>query len=171
MAPLSKQELESLLTIKGELQTRRENIISLLKERAKENLENYHTGNKNRKSHSPQNQEYSQNGDYSELRFDQNVQNAQGRLPPLSNRSSTYSGRTNGSSYTSGTLTQSNYSATTATNKSYSNYRIGSLLLQNFQVLIRSPKMQNFFISEFFHHRGHLLFFFIFSILEPKSKP
>ena len=131
MAPLSKQELESLLTIKGELQTRRENIISLLKEREKENLENYHSGNKNRKSHSPQNQEYSQNGDYSELRFDQNVQNAQGRLPPLSNRSSTYSGRTNGSSYTS-TLTQSNYSATTATNKSYSNYRIGSLLLQKF---------------------------------------
>jgi type IV secretory pathway VirB4 component len=140
MAPLSKQELESLLTIKEELQTRRENIISLLKEREKENLENYHTGNKNRKSHSPQNQEYSQNGDYSELRFDQNVQNAQGRLPPLSNRSSTYSGRTNG------TLTQSNYSATTATNKSYSNYRIGSLLLQNFQALKRSPKMQTFFI-------------------------
>jgi hypothetical protein len=158
MAPLSKQELESLLTIKGELQTRRENIISLLKEREKENLENYHTGNKNRKSHSPQNQEYSQNGDYSELRFDQNVQNAQGRLPPLSNRSSTYSGRTNGS--TTGTLTQSNYSATTATNKSYSNYRIGSLLLQNFQALKRSPKMQNPFISEFFHHRAYLLFFF-----------
>jgi hypothetical protein len=165
MAPLSKQELESLLTIKGELQTRRENIISLLKEREKENLENYHTGNKNRKSHSPQNQEYSQNGDYSELRFDQNVQNAQGRLPPLSNRSSTYSGRSNGSSYTSGTLTsgtltQSNYSATTATNKSYSNYRNGSLLLQNFQALKRSPKMQNPFISEFFHHRAYLLFFF-----------
>ena len=147
MAPLSKQELESLLTIKGELQTRRENIISLLKEREKENLENYHSGNKNRKSHSPQNQEYSQNGDYSELRFDQNVQNAQGRLPPLSNRSSTYSGRTNGSSYTS-TLTQSNYSATTATNKSYSNYRIGSLLLQNFKALKRSLKIQNYFISQ-----------------------
>jgi len=143
MAPLSKQELESLLTIKGELQTRRENIISLLKEKEKENLENYHTGNKNRKSHSPQNQEYTQNGDYSELRFDQNVQNAQGRLPPLSNRSSTYSGRTNGSSYTSGTPTQSNYSATTATNKSYSNYRIGSLLLQNssFQEITKNAKL------------------------------
>jgi len=140
MAPLSKRELESLQTIKGELQTRRENIISLLREREKENLESYHNGNKNRKSHSPQNQEYSQNGDYSELRFDQNVQNAQGRLPPLSNRSSTYSGRTNGSSYTSGTLTQSNYSATTATNKSYSNYRIGSLLFQNFDAFKRSPK-------------------------------
>ena len=127
MAPLSKQELESLQTIKGELQTRRENILALLREREKENLKI-----EKQKCHSPQYQEYSQNGDYSELRFDQNIQNGRGRLPPLSNKSSTYSGRTNGTSYTSGTLTQSNYSATTATNQSYSNYRLGSFLLQNF---------------------------------------